>query len=809
MGGMSIEQQLSMSGSGSGGSFHYLLNLKSYGKSSEDLQKYLDNSRKELLDKLVTYETEESAKEQERVNSLSNKDFRGNIYEVSEEDTPSKDGNGNSVSNYNKPKRYRTDLVNTFCRPLESIFFKEKNQLMDILTNFKKKQGIYEKLSHRHKIGVLIYGKPGGGKCHGANEKVMMFSGEFKVVQDIKVGDQLMGDDSTPRNVLSTCKGQEKMYRVKQIKGEDYIVNESHILSLKLSCTQKSRTTGKTNEFREINGNKYRKGETIDISVRDYLKLSSSVRAKLKGYKVPVNFPEQEVPIDPYVIGLWLGDGNSNGPDFTNQDATILKYLANKLPEYDCYLQSQNADYRYRINGTGSQGIRGQNYFSQVLRQLNLINNKHVPAIYKYNSRENQLRLLAGILDTDGHYRPEHVDYDFIQKNYTLAKDVEYISRCLGFSTQVVECKKSCMYKGEKREGIYYRQHISGNGIENIPCLIPRKEPTVRKQIKNNLYTGITVEEVDQGYYDQGPEYQYYYGFELDGNGRFILKDHTVTHNTSLSVAIATELKRNIVRVSLKDKNLDDAKLSYILNTYKRGYVVILDELDTHKAFRPRVAEETNSNTSNEGGYGGYGGYGPLASLFSSDDSRSITDESDPEEHGVESTDSSPKTAKEITKEITDGKVKTAKEVGPDNEFTMLARHFKKRFKGGYTPPEKLTLGSFLEAMDGISSTEERVVIAMTNHPKLLDPAILRPGRFDIVINMDSLNYEFMLLYFKYLFKGFDYITDKELEEACAFATENKVSTSSLEQACIEKWSVKDSKQLLQCINDVHQSFIF
>lgn len=779
----------------SSGQFHYMLILKSYDKTTEELQKYLDSSRKELLDRIVKYELEESTKEQERLNSVSNRDFKGEIYEILEEEVESKNSN-NTLSKY---KQYRKLLINHFCRPLESIFFKEKDQLLNILTNFKKKQGIYEKLPHRHKIGIMIYGKPGGGKCLSANEKVMMFSGKFKVVQDIKVGDQLMGDDSTPRNVLSTCKGQEKMYKIKQNKGEDYIVNESHILSLKLSCTQKSGSTGKTNEFRIINGQRYRKDDIVDISVRDYLLLSGSIKAKLKGYKTQVIFAKQEVPIDPYIIGLWLGDGNSDGPGFTNQDATILKYLANKLPEYECYLQSHTSDYSYRINGNGSTTNRGQNYFNKVLKQLNLINNKHVPEVYKYNSRENQLKLLAGILDTDGHYRPDHVDYDFIQKNYTLAKDIEYIARCLGFSTQVVECKKSCMYKGEKQEGIYYRQHISGNGIEEIPCLIPRKKSNIRKQVKNNLYTGIIVEEVNQNYYTQGPEYQYYYGFELDGNGRFILKDHTVTHNTSLSVAIATELKRNVIRVSLKDKSLDDAKLTYILNTYKKGYVIILDELDTHKSLRPRTEEETSSNEEvgeyrgYGGGYGGYkyGGYEDYEhEAFNDNITRDITRDQDSESEPGEQEGQDGKTDVPILEKL----------------IKKISKNKTRKWKG-WQSPEKLTLGSFLEAMDGISSTEERVVIAMTNHPKHLDPAIIRPGRFDIVINMDSLSTDYMIAYFKYLFEGFQNITPEEIEQACVYATENKVSSASLEQASVERYSVKYGKTLEQCIKDVHQSF--
>lgn len=378
------------------------------------------------------------------------------------------------------------------------------------------------------KKNVFITGSGGTGKCHGFNTPIMMYTGNIKMVQDIKVGDQLMGDDSNIRNVLSICKGKEDMYKIKQVKGDDYIVNESHILSLVVGSTRHK------NKNIIINGTKYKKGEIIDISVKDYLNLSNTKKKSvINGYKVPIIFKEKQIPIDPYLLGIWLGDGHSVGTGFTNQDAEILKYLANKLPEYNCYLQyNKSANYGYRMNGIWKG--KNNNNILNSLKDLNLINNKHIPDIYKYNSRENQLKLLAGLLDTDGYYNNDSNIYEIIQKNRQLAEDINYISRCLGFTSNIVECKKSCTYKEEKREGTYYKQSIYGKGIEEIPCLIKRKQARIRQQIKNNLYTGITIEKVEQSYYDQGPEYEYYYGFEIDGNHRFLLGDHTVAHNSKL-----------------------------------------------------------------------------------------------------------------------------------------------------------------------------------------------------------------------------------------------------------------------------------
>ncbi|MDD5036582.1 MAG: DnaB-like helicase N-terminal domain-containing protein, partial [Methylococcaceae bacterium] len=82
---------------------------------------------------------------------------------------------------------------------------------------------------------IIVAGRPSMGKCLGKGTWVLMYSGELRKVEDLRVGDLLMGDDSTPRRILSLARGQENIYWVRQNKGVDYRVNESHVLSLKRS----------------------------------------------------------------------------------------------------------------------------------------------------------------------------------------------------------------------------------------------------------------------------------------------------------------------------------------------------------------------------------------------------------------------------------------------------------------------------------------------------------------------------------------------------------------------------------------------
>ena len=413
--------------------------------------------------------------------------------------------------------------------------------------------------------GLLVYHGLGSGKCHRKDTPIIMSDGTIKLIQDIQVGDLLMGDDSQPRQVLSLARGKDKMYDIIPIKGEKYTVNQEHILCLKMSgfpefnynnhaqntnynvqWIQDNRFCSKTftfNEsknnkeemrinacefYKEIQNNKNTCQNIFEISVKDYLNLSKSKKAKLKGYKVPVEFPEKELPFDPYMIGYWLGDGTGRSSEIASQDSTVLHYFRTNLPKHNLYL-SHRSKYSYGITGDGRYH---NNIFLNTLKDLDMINNKHIPLIYKCNSRENRLKLLAGLIDSDGSF--SNGGFEFTQKNETLMDDVVFLARSLGFACYKHSKNTSWTYKGVKKYGTAWRICINGFGLEEIPTLVPRKQPNERKQIKDPLVTGINVKYVNE---------DDYYGFMLDGNCRYLMGDFTVTHNTCTSIALAEGMK--------------------------------------------------------------------------------------------------------------------------------------------------------------------------------------------------------------------------------------------------------------------------
>ncbi len=324
---------------------------------------------------------------------------------------------------------------------------------------------------------------------------VLLNDGTIKKIENLILGDILMGNDNTPRNVLELHHDVEEMFEIIPNKGEPYIVNKRH--ELVLVCTG----------YNEI-----KKGTQVIISIEEYLKKSKTWKKNFKLIRSSgIIWEEIQLDIDAYMLGLWLGDGTSAEPEITNIDSEVLNYCREYALQNDMLFNQKGAKPTYRFSGNKSKCDK--NKLLLGLRKYNLINNKHIPLDFKLNSRENRLKVLAGILDTDGSL--DQKGYDLTLKVETLLDDVIFIARSLGFSAYKRQVTKSCVYKGEIRVGTYYRCFIYGKGVEEIPCKISRKKIESNHSMnKNNLVSGFQVVSKGQGEY---------YGLTLDNDKLFLL----------------------------------------------------------------------------------------------------------------------------------------------------------------------------------------------------------------------------------------------------------------------------------------------
>lgn len=366
---------------------------------------------------------------------------------------------------------------------------------------------------------IIIAARPGMGKCLGKGTKVLMYDGSLTCVEDLIPGELLMGDDSTPRQVLSTTTGREMMYWVRQNKGIDYRVNESHILSLKRSRT----------EWRHKNG------DILNISVKDYLGQTTKFKTNYKGYKTAVEFEARPLSVHPYFLGLWLGDGTSENSNIATTGTEVVSYLESYAKDLGLSLKThKQAPQKCPIYCSANDRQPAPGYsLLGLLHELGVLGNKHIPQNYLLNTRSNRLEILAGLIDSDGHYLLQSNGFEITQKSETLARGIKFLCDSLGFRTSLIPKKAQIASIGF--ESTVWRLRTYGD-LDEVPVRIKRKQPNPWKGRINWQVTDIKVEadKVDD-----------YYGFELDGNGLFLLEDMTVTHNTSMVLAVALNAARD------------------------------------------------------------------------------------------------------------------------------------------------------------------------------------------------------------------------------------------------------------------------
>ncbi len=199
-----------------------------------------------------------------------------------------------------------------------------------------------------------------------------------------------------------------------------------------------------------------------------------------------VEYQEQTVPIDPYFFGVWLGDGTSKNVSLTSMDKQVIQYWCDYAKEN--HLQIRIDQYKERVSDalseenefTATYHIHGEkgthNTILKCFQELNLINNKHIPRLFKENSMKTRLELLAGIIDTDGS-RENNKGYEIQQVNKVLANDIYELCQSLGFTTSIVDVMKCATNTEAKVKNTYKRINISiYQHSPEIPCKIERKQ---------------------------------------------------------------------------------------------------------------------------------------------------------------------------------------------------------------------------------------------------------------------------------------------------------------------------------------------
>jgi superfamily II DNA or RNA helicase len=369
-----------------------------------------------------------------------------------------------------------------------------------------------------------------------------MFDGSIKPVEEIKIGDRIMGPDSSPRYVLSLHHGKDEMFRiVPNTGGAPFIVNGNHLLSVE-------QTSLPDSDWRSI----YNSEWTV-VSVLEWLAETKEFRHLHKLHRAnAIEFSsdrEAREIFDPYLLGLILGDGSivKGSPSVCTDDIEVVDALGEIATKYgvSAKLIKQAAKRTPQYSLTGPRGR--SNTVIDILRSLKLwgcrSGTKFIPHIFKTASRDDRLELLAGILDTDGYLSGK--GFDYISKSKDLADDVAFIARSLGFC--VSESQK-IISSGDYAGNIYYRLNVWGD-TNLIPTRIARKKADKRLQIKSPLLSGFVLEAAGVGEF---------FGFEVDVDNLYLTADFTVHHNSG-----KTKIAAQIVDGALRKGN----RLAFVVSS--------------------------------------------------------------------------------------------------------------------------------------------------------------------------------------------------------------------------------------------------
>jgi hypothetical protein len=298
----------------------------------------------------------------------------------------------------------------------------------------------------------------GTGKALSLDTPIPTLSG-WKTMKDLKVGDQAFDEAGRPCNVVATTEvmHDRPCYRVKFSDGSEIVADARHQW---VTLDKRARKEFGRRKQKQ-RPPKYLRCPDIGPKIHTTEEIKDTLYAKCKKQEInhsiplcgPIQYEKKDLPIAPYTLGAWLGDGTAGSPELTCADPEILLGVVEDgyypiphsyeeaAPRYGLQVQGQHGPGRDEVSGR----FTSNGSFQSLLGQENLLGNKHVPEIYLRASVEQRLALLQGLMDTDGSCTEDQCWAEFCNTNKNLAEAVFELITSLGM--------KPCF--GEGRATLY------------------------------------------------------------------------------------------------------------------------------------------------------------------------------------------------------------------------------------------------------------------------------------------------------------------------------------------------------------------
>lgn len=333
-----------------------------------------------------------------------------------------------------------------------------------------QKEGVAKAISFER---CFIADDMGLGKAQSINSKILTPTG-WKTFKNLKIGDEIINSNGTISHVKGIYpQGIKKIYKVLFTDNSSTLCCDDHLWNIQTASQRARNDKFNTKNLKEFKNDLF--------NLHGNRKNSKWFIPMVK----PVQFKKQDVYINPYILGVLLGDGNiTKYINFTSNDIEIVDQIRKLLPN-DMKVNNKKTLYEYSIVINDNSH---ENKFKTYLKELNLLgtksNTKFIPEIYKINTVENRISILQGLLDTDGYISKNGSIIEYYTVSKQLMEDVKFIVESLGGNAKIFQKIPSFKYNAEKKKGqLCYTIRIKlPNNI--VPFRLKRKLekiPNIRK----------------------------------------------------------------------------------------------------------------------------------------------------------------------------------------------------------------------------------------------------------------------------------------------------------------------------------------
>ena len=316
------------------------------------------------------------------------------------------------------------------------------------------------------------------GRAQPLDSRVLTPSG-FRPIGSLRVGDLVIGSNGLPTPVLGIYpQGRKEVFRVRAQDGASTLCCGEHLWHVFTASDRRRGKPGRVLETREMIGR---------------LRTAHQRRYELPLLSAPAKLPHRDVPLDPYALGLLLGDGCLTGtttPTFATADRELAVALEERLDGIE--LKSKGGvDYVLRHTEGHRGGVIVANPVMKVLRELDLAGTrsatKFIPDLYLQNSSAVRVGVLQGLLDSDGgpvQQRGRSCRIQYTTCSERLSQDVMFLVRSLGGVAYVRRRKAEGRAPGRAQgRPVHHRSDAFVMDVRLPPTIQP-----FRLQRKRDLY---------------------------------------------------------------------------------------------------------------------------------------------------------------------------------------------------------------------------------------------------------------------------------------------------------------------------------